>query len=661
MVSLIGWVWYDLSEMIKEKVEAAERNKPAMRANKNKRSKSGSDGHETNSSDADDSMDIEEETELEFEDDEVEHITDRVDVILDLRNRLVDMLANWMLLNDEDDSIDRSESQAVDEAKQQDSVPNDVRDVQRHAFKMVNDMRMMFSLDMKNCTVPGIDRLAFQPQQRVFRALRAVFDSDSRRLQALVNYAENASMIDDIDEDAAIAERKKQSHVFENILVSLTSSMACDLANVNRRQAAAIIAYFSDSDPRIVDVVKVLGKALKDSDVVKYLEVQMIVIKNLYSDHIAENLQHLAKYEETGESFLQVAEAEGAETEAAEEGDYLRIIETGVKKVESVASRMAQSMGITADQFIKAEGHVGKDAMLSFFNVGMHYALDSAAPYNNMFLDCLQKYTRFLKADQLKELRKTMIILFENDANLVSFMENYEDYQSKRGTDDEIEMDSNEILRAAAISSFTEAIGTKLPGSTKSSRTTKKNAIGSAAEMHRLLSKFGTRVQSEKTRAVSKKLERDSQQERSQPTKKRSRKRSNLVMDDMSSDSESEEDDMIEESEKVSQLNSGTEEVSDSENEHSEIQLKQSSGRSRSGSRPALSLAVENIDSSDSAERSSSSSSSSRESQSEDLYSMSKANTARVSHSGIAPVQGKENISQAPKTVGALPSSRRRR
>ena len=112
----------------------------------------------------------------------------------------------------------------------------------------------------------------------------------------------------------------------------------------------------------------------------------------------------------------------------------------------------------------------------------MHHALDTKRPENAMFLESLLKYARFLKGDQVKSLRGSLRAHFENDSDLISFLETFEEFKSKKDSNDEVDMLSSSVLRGGSIFGFTEAMGHKLAGSKRSSGS-KGKLVGAAAEM----------------------------------------------------------------------------------------------------------------------------------------------------------------------------------
>jgi hypothetical protein len=280
-------------------------------------------------------------------------------------------------------------------------------------------------------------------------------------------------------------------------------------------------------------VVRALAKKLKAAGIVRYLEVHMVALKSIYIDKLVAPLQHLATLEATGQSPLSqpvdAAEAgAGAEAEPLEEGDYLRIIRAGCLKVEALATRMAQSLGVTADQFVKQEGDIGREALSSFVNVGLHWALQES-PAHALFLDSLAKYTRFLKADQLKAVRASLRLLLEDGSlGLFDLLERYEQYQQGQ---EGVDMGAAEVLRASAVWGFMAAVGHKsaaqagsgtaaaraslAPGAgadavaeskagRSRSHSTARKSAGSSRDLEALLLLHGERVQSARSKQASK-------------------------------------------------------------------------------------------------------------------------------------------------------------
>ena len=410
-----------------------------------------------------------------FDDEELEHIGVRVDHIDSLRVRLVDVLVSWMSISVDDVSAGASASAVAgmkdneEEEEEKESfrtkaaasapaaldsyLPPYLRSLQRHAFTLINDLRVLFPPRFSEVDVPGFDRLSFKPSPTVFKCLREVFEEEGRLFQALqegsaaasANAASSATVSVTPPEEAggagagaragaaggaaSNAELQAQAQVLEQILSSLSSSLVSgDFSNLNRRQAAAIMVYLTSSSSGIVDLVKTFGRRLKNANIVRYLEVQMLAIKSHYMDNVSLPMQQLGQLEKTGVSALRMdttataaATATGSaasvsasqmsqhsqasrsssssqeEGEAYEVGDYLRVLNTGCRKVEALAARLAQSLGVTADQYIKQEGQEGKAALSSFLSIGVHWALqDKGAPENTLLLDSLAKYTRYV-------------------------------------------------------------------------------------------------------------------------------------------------------------------------------------------------------------------------------------------------------------------------
>jgi hypothetical protein len=374
----------------------------------------------------------------------------------------------------------------------------------------------------------------------------------------------------------------------------------------------------------------------------------MMTMKTIYEEKVGQPLQHLRVFETTGTSQLMTQEAIGVEPEPLDEGDYLRLIKNGGKTLEVISGRMAQSMGITADQFIKSEGQIGKDALLSFFDVGIHWALKES-PHNALFLDSLGKsYIRFLKPDQLKEIRSTLRNMIDettsNGSNLYDLLERYETYTSAKNEADEkgvpfsseeldVDMDASERLRASALLGFLQSIGHKVKGTSASASGSRRKTVVSTshAEMEELLDQHGERVVS----VTNKKTEKNKQkrQKREQTQSQRS-----FVEESSESDSEEEEEVQVQ--------------VQKKEKVVAPMRTSRFPSRDTKTSKQDISLALEEISSSASVSGSSVSRSRSRSDSSDAMNVPAAAESESEAEADVEM--------EMESGMGMLPSSRRR-
>ena len=148
----------------------------------------------------------------------------------------------------------------------------------REAFHLAADLRMLFPLkvkEYKNC-----DGLAFSATQALLGCMRKVFEQEGKRQKEVIAESKHLAV-----KDAAV------KYFVTDILFPHMQVLLFDVANLNRRQAAALVYYVLDDSEVVSEVVRYFLKSLKDSDFVKYLEVQMVALKGMFSELIAKPIQ----------------------------------------------------------------------------------------------------------------------------------------------------------------------------------------------------------------------------------------------------------------------------------------------------------------------------------------------------------------------------------
>jgi hypothetical protein len=123
----------------------------------------------TSRSDAED--DAEEEKEVEDEEELEDELIDSVDISLNLRAKLLEVLNGWMLLgNGKGSSPDDEED-----------VKEIHRELQRQAFSMIGTLRVFFPVRAKECKY--VSKLAYIPSQDTLAGLRKVFEMEGSRIK----------------------------------------------------------------------------------------------------------------------------------------------------------------------------------------------------------------------------------------------------------------------------------------------------------------------------------------------------------------------------------------------------------------------------------------------------------------------------------------------
>ena len=388
--SIMLWVWRDAYKLVKETAEQKQESEAKMKKKKSKGKSKGED------EDEDDSMavvlvDDEHDNDV-LEDDRLEEFDGIVQAVLDIRGKLLDTLLTWMQLG-KDGDMD------VEENGDYTKTPELHLRLQRSAFIIVNDIRLLFPSKFK--TFPHLFQLCYQPSAEILAGLRRVFELEGARSIAAMNRAAEADTeagSDDDDDDAAGGKaegREAQSGVLQNLMLSsLSSTIIFDLANINRRQAAAVLGHILDKDERITSIVKALTKKLKSKAPASYLQVQLVALKSTYLELVEPHARARAEAEE------------GNEEDGYDEKSNFEEISRGLERINQFAAALTTNWGVGN----KLPPDASK-ALLSFFKVALTFALEKPSHYP--FVETLSLYFKFVPkddesldfiADHLKEL-----------------------------------------------------------------------------------------------------------------------------------------------------------------------------------------------------------------------------------------------------------------
>ena len=311
---------------------------------------------------------------------ELDNFDNATSQVLDIRAKLVDALVTWMLLG-------RSEEGDDGEAALQGTESTMHVDLQRFAFRITNDLRCLFPARVKDHHY--VDRLVFVPSQEVLTGLRRVFELEGSRarssLSRVVDVEDEDEDDDNDDEDGGDRSVKRASRTGKSeeallhlLLSSLSTTIAWDTDNLNRRQTAAILAHLLDDDKRVVEVVKGLAKTLKVKAPSKYLEVQMVSLKSIYAESVA---PYYALY-------LQAVE--GSPPEDYDEKANGEAVDRGRERVKKFAEAYATNWGPRLNE-------QAASSLVNFFKVAIDYAVEE--PNNHLFVEALLSYFRFTTKD----------------------------------------------------------------------------------------------------------------------------------------------------------------------------------------------------------------------------------------------------------------------
>lgn len=252
----------------------------------------------------------------------IEEMEKIIDTVVDQRDKLAPLLEQWMTLDD---------------------VPFN-RSLALEGFRLGNDLRVLFPVRFQS--VEGLQKLAWNPSRTMVAAMRKVFVEEGQRLG-------------DEMEDVEDGDRRDLAvQLVERLLAPLSRALVTDVDNLNRRQAAAVLLYILNDNPEAQQLVKLWIKRLKEANVVRYLEIQMVALKTFYQDRMVA------------------------------EHDYSACI--------ALAKKLVITMGVNK---VKADLVA---PVINFFKAGIDFGLENVDTI--MFFGILEIYLRLLPPGALREL-----------------------------------------------------------------------------------------------------------------------------------------------------------------------------------------------------------------------------------------------------------------
>jgi len=310
-----------------------------------------------------------------------------VDGVVALREKLVDVLLAWISAEPAASSSGDSQSTGSRSVYGSSSA-RIMRALQIEAFRLISDLRNFFPV--RESQYKYIDRLAYKPSQEIVVGLRNVFDREGGRIKA-----ELLGLNQD-DAEGERAARELSRTLIEGLLEPLSSSLCYDVEHLNRKQAAAVIYYLLDSNSLIEEKVKSFMRTLKEANFVKYLEIQLIALRDLFTDVVAKPMDLRAQAEEAEDEDFDFAECE-------------RAVADGYTRVELLARKLAQSMGIAKFKDEQLQSLVG------FFKATIDSAVESLSRAG--FVGCLSSYIKFLPPQSQRAVAEHLEVALEgNDA-----------------------------------------------------------------------------------------------------------------------------------------------------------------------------------------------------------------------------------------------------
>lgn len=280
-----------------------------------------------------------------------------IDTIISIREELAGVLVEWMKRGDAAEGNRNSSFN---------------RQLQREGFRLTSDLRTLFPV--RDAQHKFVNCLVWKPTQEVLTGLRIVFESEGARIRQDLEECGTG------DDDVSGATLSKL--LLDSLLYPLGRSIVFDVANLNRRQAAAVLLYALDPNEDVREAVKYWMKLLKEKDPIKYLEIHMVALRNFYLENICVHLNTLL--EDTGEDTI----------------DLESKIDYSYETLGKLSKVLCSSLGVgkVSDKLLTG--------VMNFVSTGLDFAV--VEPANLGFCSVLSVYLRTLSVADCKGILKDL-------------------------------------------------------------------------------------------------------------------------------------------------------------------------------------------------------------------------------------------------------------
>ena len=338
---------------------------------------------------------------------EDEELVTATDTVLRLREKLVDVLQTWMALGGQEDEDAGGFGSLFNPSNAVDGIH---RILQREAFSMIGTLRTLYPVCQQQ--YQHVSVLAFTPSQDILAGLRKVFELEGGRIKMrlkqcsdVISRGTGHAAAAATTAVAAAEVESLTTMLVESLLLPLRDSMIFDVANLNRRQAAAVLCYYLEPSPLVQEAIKGLIKCLKEADIVKYLEVQMVALKGVYAENVVARLV----------DKQQMEDEEGLDNYLAAEREASNAIAAGYAVTVSLSKKLVATMGVG-----KAKG-TALSATVNFFKAGIDVCLSQASHMG--FVCVLEQYLRLLPPVNVKVVGDYFEMKVDASADMSSALE----------------------------------------------------------------------------------------------------------------------------------------------------------------------------------------------------------------------------------------------
>ncbi|KAG1707974.1 hypothetical protein DVH05_024626 [Phytophthora capsici] len=264
-----------------------------------------------------------------------------------------------------------------------------VREAQQFAFLTFCDARCLFIEKFQEATAPysaldwTLPKVLVLLTQMHFE--REMDNAEEEEPEFEDDMAENDPGVAKEKADALREWEEKQQRKAE-LLVALGRVSLCNPSK--KHQAASVLQYFISSGKSSVEVVKTFGKQVKTDAPVRYLEIQMTALRQMFSSILVWK-QDI----ETAE-----ANANSSDDEAAELEELKSKVENSEQDLKELAKRLSQSLGVGKIPLSL------KAPFLRFMREGVRYAMEHPTQFE--FLETMRVYMGHLDNSSLAQLRE---------------------------------------------------------------------------------------------------------------------------------------------------------------------------------------------------------------------------------------------------------------
>ncbi|KAL3669345.1 hypothetical protein V7S43_005722 [Phytophthora oleae] len=287
-----------------------------------------------------------------------------------------------------DDTPDSHSAETMEEVEFEDEgTISYVREAQQFAFLTFCDARCLFIEKFQETTAPysaldwALPKVLVLLTQMHFES--EMDNAEEEEPEFEDDMAENDPVVAKEKTDAMREWEEKQQRKAE-LLVALGRVTLCNPSQ--KRQAASVLQYFTSSGKPSVEVVKAFGKQVKTYAPVRYLEIQMTALRQMFSSILV------------WKQDIEQANENSNDDKVAELEELKLKVESSEQDLKELAKRLSQSLG------------VGKVPMslrapfLRFMCEGVRYAMEHPTQFE--FLETMRVYMSHLDNSSLSQLRE---------------------------------------------------------------------------------------------------------------------------------------------------------------------------------------------------------------------------------------------------------------